>query len=71
MKGNKLEVVQTWALDEAASTICFSPDGETLLLTSNTVSVLIIYHNICIYMICVTTILLYSFIIMYDMFYQK
>ncbi|KAK9964501.1 hypothetical protein ABG768_005668 [Culter alburnus] len=36
MKGNKLEVVQTWALDEAASTICFSPDGETLLLTSNT-----------------------------------
>ncbi|ROL49549.1 Cilia- and flagella-associated protein 43 [Anabarilius grahami] len=36
MKGNKLEVAQTWALDEAASTICFSPDGETLLLTSNT-----------------------------------
>ncbi|XP_077093181.1 cilia- and flagella-associated protein 43 isoform X3 [Siphateles boraxobius] len=36
MKANKLEVVQTWALDEAASAICFSPDGETLLLTSNT-----------------------------------
>ncbi|XP_067277323.1 cilia- and flagella-associated protein 43 isoform X2 [Pseudorasbora parva] len=36
IKGNKLEVLQTWALDEAASAICFSPDGETLLLTSNT-----------------------------------
>ncbi|KAK2896717.1 hypothetical protein Q8A67_011205 [Cirrhinus molitorella] len=36
IKGNKLEVVQTWALDEAASTVCFSPDGETLLIVSNT-----------------------------------
>ncbi|XP_697139.4 cilia- and flagella-associated protein 43 [Danio rerio] len=36
IKGNKLEVVQTWALEEAASAMCFSPDGETLLLTSNT-----------------------------------
>ncbi|CAM4726849.1 unnamed protein product [Leuciscus chuanchicus] len=36
IKGNKLEVVQTWALDEAASAICFSPDGETLLLPCNT-----------------------------------
>ncbi|XP_043110587.1 cilia- and flagella-associated protein 43 [Puntigrus tetrazona] len=36
IKGNKLEVVQTWALDEAASTICFSPGGETLLIVSTT-----------------------------------
>ncbi|XP_056327437.1 cilia- and flagella-associated protein 43 [Danio aesculapii] len=36
IKGNKLEVVQTWALEEAASAMCFSPDGETLLLTTNT-----------------------------------
>ncbi|XP_056617541.1 LOW QUALITY PROTEIN: cilia- and flagella-associated protein 43 [Triplophysa dalaica] len=36
IKGNKLEVVQTWALDEAVSSIIFSPDCETLLITSNT-----------------------------------
>ncbi|XP_059422267.1 cilia- and flagella-associated protein 43 isoform X2 [Carassius carassius] len=36
IKGNKWEVVQAWALVEAASSICFSPDGETLLIVSNT-----------------------------------
>lgn len=41
IKGNKLQVVQTWALDEAVSAIISSPDCETLLLTSNTVSVFI------------------------------
>lgn len=41
IKGKKLEVVQTWALDEAVSAIIFSPDCETLLITSTTVSVFI------------------------------
>jgi len=50
MKGNKLEVLQTWALDEAASAICFSPDCETLLLTSNTVSVIIIYYKTSVFL---------------------
>uniref|UniRef100_A0A672KDQ7 Cilia- and flagella-associated protein 43 n=1 Tax=Sinocyclocheilus grahami TaxID=75366 RepID=A0A672KDQ7_SINGR len=34
--------LQTWALEEAASSICFPPDGETLLIVSNTVSVYIL-----------------------------
>ncbi|XP_055026578.2 cilia- and flagella-associated protein 43 [Misgurnus anguillicaudatus] len=36
IKGNKLEVVKTWALDEAVSAMIFSPDCETLLLTYST-----------------------------------
>lgn len=38
IKGSKLEVVQTWALDEAVSAMTFSPGCETLLLTYSTVS---------------------------------
>ncbi|XP_051508041.1 cilia- and flagella-associated protein 43 [Myxocyprinus asiaticus] len=36
VKGSNVEVMQSWTLDEAVSAICFSPDCETLLLTSST-----------------------------------
>ncbi|TRY55422.1 hypothetical protein DNTS_034432 [Danionella cerebrum] len=36
IKGNKLEVLCTWVLDENISNICLSPNGDVLLLISNT-----------------------------------
>ncbi|XP_046727641.1 cilia- and flagella-associated protein 43 [Silurus meridionalis] len=36
IKGNKVEVVENLALVEPVSSLCFSPDNETLLLTSDT-----------------------------------
>ncbi|XP_055758385.1 cilia- and flagella-associated protein 43 isoform X1 [Salvelinus fontinalis] len=36
IKGNQVEVTQTWTLEEPATTIIFSPDYETLLLASST-----------------------------------
>ncbi|XP_030628306.1 cilia- and flagella-associated protein 43 [Chanos chanos] len=35
IKGNQVEVAQTWTLEEPISTICLSPDDETLLLSSS------------------------------------
>ncbi|XP_017552052.1 cilia- and flagella-associated protein 43 isoform X1 [Pygocentrus nattereri] len=36
IKGNQAEVVECWALEEPALTVCCSPDCETLLLSTNT-----------------------------------
>uniref|UniRef100_A0A3P8XTF8 Cilia- and flagella-associated protein 43 n=1 Tax=Esox lucius TaxID=8010 RepID=A0A3P8XTF8_ESOLU len=42
IKGNQVEVTQTWKLEEPATTIIYSPDYEILLLASSTVSTMYI-----------------------------
>lgn len=38
IKGNQVEVMETLTLVEPVSSVCFSPNHETMLLSSNTVS---------------------------------
>uniref|UniRef100_A0A4W6CRP4 Cilia- and flagella-associated protein 43 n=1 Tax=Lates calcarifer TaxID=8187 RepID=A0A4W6CRP4_LATCA len=45
IKGTQIDITQTWQLDRPAKTVMNSPDYETLLLSSSTVSTQI-YHNV-------------------------
>lgn len=38
IKGTQIDITQTWETERPATTVMFSPDHETLLLSSDTVS---------------------------------
>lgn len=46
IKGSQVEVVETLALVEPVSSLCFSPDDKTLLLSSTTVSEIGLIHKL-------------------------
>lgn len=64
IKGNQVEVTQTWTLEEPATTIIYSPDYETLLLASSTVSAYIVLYYGYIFLLflgsCYSMLLLFS-----------
>lgn len=43
IKGTQINITQTWQLESPVTTVMCSPDYETLLLSSNTVSTQIYY----------------------------